>query len=580
MKTDTQKEILTKLFEETGQTEILEKLNLEKNPQKINNLYYQIKNLEKNYEGGLTTYVKKATILINKKSEKVSKISIPSNLKKIYLKKNYEKYENFGEEKISKIGFILVAGGLGERLGSKDIKISLTCELITNMTFLDFYLSYFKEIFRISKKKVELFIMTSGDTHEKTVDFLKKKNYNDFLNINLEQQDKVPCIKNFKTELDFNENDFLLKLKPHGHGDVHELIKKSKILDKWENLGLEYVYFFQDTNPFSLPSLPALLGVSVKNNLDMNFLTCQRKPGEAMGTIVTDENGKTFNIEYNLFNDVLKCLGKKDELDKNGFSEYPGNTNCFIIKIKSYNEIIKHLSLKEFINPKFDKKGNLKSSFRLECLMQDIVLNFTKNQKVGVTQLEKELCITCAKNNLQSGFLNQLKKIPSETIVELENDIYYRNFKILSYCGVKFGDFHLNIDIDHFHKFKRSRTLSKLDLINVPRIVIFPNFGIFLKDIKKKFDNLEIDVSKEFCMVLNGNFFFKNCRFSRISILFENLNHEKTLTFQNLKICNIDDSNLIHFEHHDEIDESDLDYNEILRGYKIIGREKMIKFQV
>lgn len=577
MKTEKKKKILKNLFQKTDQKKILQYLTEEQNPVKINNLYTQIQKIEETYKGGLLAYTKNSQNLITSQTPKTPNITIPKNSKKIYLKTNYEKYETKGSKKISKVAFVLVAGGLGERLGSKNIKISLTCELITNLTFMDYYLKFFEELFLLGKEKIQLFIMTSGDTHDKTVEFLKGKNYSGFLEVFLERQDKVPCVRNFENELDFDENLFLLRLKPHGHGDVHGLVRGSGVLDRWEGLGIEYVYFFQDTNPFSLSCLPVVLGVSLENDLDMNFLTCQRKPDEKMGTLVTDDNFNTFNIEYNLFEDVLKNLGKTDELDENGYSSYPGNTNCFLLKIKTYNKILQNLSLKEFINPKFDKTGNLKSSFRLECLMQDIALNYKKPQKVGTTQLEKELSITAAKNNLQTGFQNQLKKIPSETIVELENDIYFRNFKILQYCGVKFANFHLKTEIDHFHKFERSRTLSKIDLLNVPRIVILPSFGIFLKDLKKNFVNLEIDVGQELSLVFKGKLFFRNCRFSRVSLFFEN----KQLffcNFENLKICNADDSNLIRFEHNDEVDCEDLDYNEILRGYKIVNRDKAIRF--
>ena len=34
----------------------------------------------------------------------------------------------------------------------------------------------------------------------------------------------------------------------------------------------------------------------------MNFLTIKKKHREAIGVIISDENNRTFNIEYNLIN--------------------------------------------------------------------------------------------------------------------------------------------------------------------------------------------------------------------------------------------------------------------------------------
>jgi len=43
--------------------------------------------------------------------------------------------------------------------------------------------------------------------------------------------------------------------------------------------------FIQDTNALSLKTIPSVLGVSKKNNWEMNSISVPRKPGEAMGAI-------------------------------------------------------------------------------------------------------------------------------------------------------------------------------------------------------------------------------------------------------------------------------------------------------
>jgi len=42
--------------------------------------------------------------------------------------------------------FVLVAGGLGERLGYSDIKVSLPVEITTKTTYLSYYLEYIRAI--------------------------------------------------------------------------------------------------------------------------------------------------------------------------------------------------------------------------------------------------------------------------------------------------------------------------------------------------------------------------------------------------------------------------------------------------
>ena len=101
--------------------------------------------------------------------------------------------------------FVLVAGGLGERLGYSKIKVSLPTELTTGTCYLE---SYIKSILALqvrctlkkrggvcadmaillslqnasnkatgSDKKCQLVIMTSDDTHTGTVSLLKEHHY-------------------------------------------------------------------------------------------------------------------------------------------------------------------------------------------------------------------------------------------------------------------------------------------------------------------------------------------------------------------------------------------------------------------
>lgn len=73
---------------------------------------------------------------------------------------------------------VLVAGGLGERLGYSGIKVALPTEITTGTTYLGLYC---KEILALQASSnalagtsnvVPLAIMTSDDTHQRTVDLL------------------------------------------------------------------------------------------------------------------------------------------------------------------------------------------------------------------------------------------------------------------------------------------------------------------------------------------------------------------------------------------------------------------------
>lgn len=52
----------------------------------------------------------------------------------------FHELEKQGLEELTHCGFILIAGGLGERLGYDNIKVGLPIETFTNLSYLDYYI--------------------------------------------------------------------------------------------------------------------------------------------------------------------------------------------------------------------------------------------------------------------------------------------------------------------------------------------------------------------------------------------------------------------------------------------------------
>ena len=48
--------------------------------------------------------------------------------------------EKIGMEELTYCGYVLIAGGLGERLGYNSIKVGLPIETFTYLTYLNFYI--------------------------------------------------------------------------------------------------------------------------------------------------------------------------------------------------------------------------------------------------------------------------------------------------------------------------------------------------------------------------------------------------------------------------------------------------------
>lgn len=150
-------------------------------------LLKQLNLLNKNYPGGLKHYHERAKKLIKESAQSANPyadyhVGIPEGVTIHFNEHNLEKvehYENIGMGELQHTAFVLVAGGLGERLGYPGIKVAIPFQLINGQTFLSYYIEYilaFQSKFCPPGTRIPFLIMTSGDTHEKTVELLEKNN--------------------------------------------------------------------------------------------------------------------------------------------------------------------------------------------------------------------------------------------------------------------------------------------------------------------------------------------------------------------------------------------------------------------
>ncbi|KMZ80198.1 hypothetical protein PVIIG_01978 [Plasmodium vivax India VII] len=433
----------------------------------------------------------------------------------------YLQYEQIGLSQIDKVCFVLLAGGLGERLNHGDIKLKLLTNLVSEKTYLEYYcnhLKVFQEYIKRRKNKevaIPFIIMLSDDTYEQTVTYLRR---NQFFSLKEDQiyflkQKKVLCFKDGEAHLDFvfQNGSFTLSRKPHGHGDIHSLIRKQINLDAFIEGGYNYLYFFQDTNALAMKVLFLCLGVSIEKELHMNFLAISRNPGEEIGAIcrVTypDNCKRVVNIEYNFLESILMGSGGKELVDEGGLSLFPGNTNSILFEMKRYNELLKRTNgvVPEYVNPKYadcERKHFVRAT-RVESMMQDFAFlydcvggeasgdvshegggsnmggYFYKRGRVGVTQLDRCLCFSAVKNDPVKAKSKVERGIHPECMFSAEADLYYSNCAFLQLACLYNGK-ELLLDELEVKTFKGVRYFLP------PKVLFEPQFAFTLTDLVKK----------------------------------------------------------------------------------------------
>ena len=74
---------------------------------------------------------------------------------------------------------------------------------------------------------VPLCIMTSDDTHDRTVKLLEENDYFglDKQHVDLVKQENIPALLDNDANMALSESgEFKINTKPHGHGDIHSLL--------------------------------------------------------------------------------------------------------------------------------------------------------------------------------------------------------------------------------------------------------------------------------------------------------------------------------------------------------------------
>ena len=511
------------LLEEVGQEEIVSKLK-QVSPEEQNEFVKQINQLDKACRGGIKDYIRRAKILLKNSQNKQNsfhqyKIEIPYDIPRIDIGSDeFYELEELGFKVLKDSVFVLVAGGLGERLGYKGIKIGLQTELLTLRPYIELYiehiLAYEDRIRKKEKLSSEWFIpfciMTSGDTHEKTIAFLKehsnfgmKENQISFL-----QQDKLPAILDNECHLALRKDKFLLETKPHGHGDIHYLLYKTGKAKKWFDEGKKYMIQFMDTNALAFNCVPSTVGVSIKYNYDINSTFVLRRAKEKIGALckLIDKEGKTSyaNIEYNQLDSLFKekYNGKGDVPNKEGFCDFPGNLNVLVFKLEPYLKIIEEPKglVPEFVNPKYvdDTRSKFKAPTRLETLMQDVPKLLKNNGTEGFTYFNRWFCFSACKNNLKDACERLKKGESAECAFSVEREIFLYNEKIMKEVIGK-------LEIVKTEP-QNELVIGDCDISFGPKIIIYPSFAATVTELRDKLNHMKQKIK----MTNNSTLILKN----------------------------------------------------------------------
>ncbi|KOO24474.1 udp-sugar pyrophospharylase-like protein [Chrysochromulina tobinii] len=356
-----------------------------------------------------------------------------------------------GLEEAVRLGFVVVAGGVGERLGYSGIKLSLPCEIVSGIPVLQHYCAHIVSLQSLLTERLgravrlPLAIMTSHETHARTQQMLQANHYFGLApsQVTLLLQKNVAALADASAKLALEPGSpYRVQTKPHGHGDVHALLHATGLAARWAREGVSWLFFLQDSSTLYFSHYIASLGVGASRGLEVTFVATPRKAKMALGMLATmvHESGTTrpiVPVEYNEIEPLLaksSAAGAKggaangDVNQPNGYSAYPGNTNGILLAMAPYLEVLKATrgQVDEFVNPKYTDHSRtvFKSSTRLECLMQNVAWMYPAAAPIGYVIYPPTYGYFPAKNDLATAAALSAKGVPPYAAATAEFAIY------------------------------------------------------------------------------------------------------------------------------------------------------------
>eukprot|EP01061_Rhynchopus_euleeides_P011662 TRINITY_DN21234_c0_g2_i1.p1 TRINITY_DN21234_c0_g2~~TRINITY_DN21234_c0_g2_i1.p1 ORF type:complete len:619 (+),score=208.52 TRINITY_DN21234_c0_g2_i1:54-1859(+) len=418
----------------------------------------QVALLDSQYPGGIAAYSAKARKLIAESRAGGNPLEgvvpeVPEGRSLETFSADFPALEARGLAEVHAAVFVLVAGGLGERLGYNGIKIELPTNLLTEESYLALYAQWIRLYQRKCGRRAEIpfVIMTSGDTHAKTVALLRRHAFFGLSpgQVHLIQQEKVAAVDSSGGFVTAGGDPYTLLTKPHGNGDVHLLIEQRGLAERWRAQGKRWMVFFQDTNGLAFNTVLPTLGFSALKGNAMTSVTVPRAAGEAIGCITSLKSPTgsrvVCNVEYNQIDPLLRAVsnGKHGDVAdaSTGFSPYPGNVNTLVMALPRYASVLKESGgvMPEFINPKYADPGRtvFKSPSRLECMMEDYPKLLSGRDNVGFLSFDRWASFSPCKNNLKDAAAKSAAGEYAWGAFSAEADFYCYNVRLLRGLGVQ-----------------------------------------------------------------------------------------------------------------------------------------------
>lgn len=276
-----------------------------------------------------------------------------------------------------KVGAVLLAGGMGTRLGSDDPKGMYNIGITKDVYIFQRLIENLMDVVREAGAWVPLYVMTSDKNHQATTAFLKKHDYFGYNSdyITFFMQEMAPAC-NHQGKV-YMEEKWKISTSPNGNGGWYSSMHKWGIAAKAMEDGVEWLNVFAVDNVLQRIADPCFVGAVIENNCAVGAKVVRKcAPDEKVGVMCL-EDGKPSIVEYYELTEEL--MNAKDENGDPAY--YFGVILNYLFRIADLEKIRERnlpLHVVEKKIPFIDDKGVLQkpeapNGYKFEQLVLDMI---------------------------------------------------------------------------------------------------------------------------------------------------------------------------------------------------------------
>ncbi len=316
---------------------------------------------------------KKETLNPRGKIEPIGVMQLPE------IEKKRDEYTGIGLKaiKAGKVGSVLLAGGMGTRLGSDAPKGVYNIGLTKEVFIFQRLVENLMDVVRQADAWIPLYVMTSDKNHDATVSFFKEKNYFGYNAdyVTFFMQDMAPaCDYEGKVYLEAKNK---MSTSPNGNGGWFLSMMKWGVTDKIRQAGVEWLNVFAVDNVLQRIADPCFVGATISTDSAVGAkVVAKTAPDEKVGAMCL-EDGRPSIVEY--YDMTPELMAAKNEQGDPAY--HFGVILNYLFRVKDLEEIVARklpLHIVEKKIPYLDEKGELvkpeePNGYKFEQLVLDMI---------------------------------------------------------------------------------------------------------------------------------------------------------------------------------------------------------------